>query len=158
MKRKMLITAVMAGFVLSACGGTAATTTTAAPPQTTAASASGVIEVTLADVDANTMLMTLSSATAPAGTVTFRVTNSGNVEHEFVVLKTELALADLPYDEAADEITEDAPDTPVVDEIEGVQPGETKELTVDLSAGHYALICNLEGHFRMGMKAEFDAS
>ena len=88
-------TVALIGLVVAACSSNSTTTTTA--PATTAAqsttteesaTASGTIAVTLADVDANTMLMTPNPDSAPAGEVTFDVTNSGNVEHEFVVIKT----------------------------------------------------------------------
>jgi uncharacterized cupredoxin-like copper-binding protein len=149
-------------ITLAACGGTAATTTAAAAPTTTGASATtlpaGTIKVTLIDVDAQTEAMTLSSDSAPAGTVTFEVTNTGNMEHEFVVLQTETMAADLPFDQAKDEVIEDSPGLTNVDEIEGIQPGETKTLVVDLTAGHYALICNITKHWREGMRADFSAT
>ncbi|MGZ4126505.1 MAG: sulfocyanin-like copper-binding protein [Actinomycetota bacterium] len=28
-------------------------------------------------------------------------------------------------------------------------------LTADLSAGHYALVCNLSGHYKAGMHVDF---
>jgi len=146
-------TVALIAFFLAACSGDSTTTTTSAAAATTAANASGTITVSLADVDANTMLLTPTPASAPAGEVTFEVTNSGSEEHEFVVVQTDLALDDLPFDEAADEVIED--ELTVVDEIESLMPGETKTLTVTLESGGYALICNLEGHFRKGMRSAF---
>jgi len=122
-------TVVMIAFFLSACSGDSTTTTTAAPT-TAAASTSGTIAVTLADVDADTMLLTPSPDSAPAGEVTFEVTNSGDKEHEFLVVKTDLAIGDLPFDTATDRVPEG--DVSVIDEIEGIMPGETKSLTVTL--------------------------
>ncbi|MGA9595544.1 MAG: cupredoxin domain-containing protein [Acidimicrobiia bacterium] len=145
--------ALIAFFVAACSSDSTTTTTTAAASSTTAANASGTITVTLADVDANTMLLTPTPTSAPAGEVTFEVTNSGDREHEFVVVQTDLALADLPFDAAADEVLED--EMTVVDEIGSIMPGETKTLTVTLESGGYALICNLEGHFRKGMRAAF---
>lgn len=139
-------------FLVAACSGDSTTTTTTAQSTTTAA-ASGTISVTLADVDANTMLLTPTPESAPAGEVTFEVTNSGDVEHEFVVIQTDLAIGDLPFDTEADEVLED--ELTVVDEIESIMPGETKTLTVTLDSGNYALICNLEGHYRKGMRSAF---
>jgi uncharacterized cupredoxin-like copper-binding protein len=156
MTRKSAVALIAMALIVAACSSDTTTTTTAADNATTAAAGStGAIAVTLADVDASTMLLTPTPSTAPAGEVTFEVTNGGNQEHEFVVLQSELALEDLPFDEAADEVLENDPAVTVIDEIESIMPGETKTLTVTLDAGTYALICNLEGHFRMGMASEF---
>jgi len=146
-----LATVAMIAFFASSCSGDSATTTAA--PTTAAANTSGTIAVTLADVDANTMLLTPSPDSAPAGEVTFEVTNSGEKEHEFLVVKTDLAIGDLPFDTATDRVPEG--DVTVIDEIEGIMPGETKTLTVTLESGGYALICNLAGHYRMGMRSAF---
>lgn len=154
MNRKLGVAFIAMTFIVAACSSDT-TTTTAAADNTTAAGSPGTITVTLADVDASTMLLTPSPSSAPAGEVTFEVTNSGDQEHEFVVILSELSLEDLPFDEAADEVLEDDPAVTVIDEIESIMPGETKTLTVTLDAGTYALICNLEGHFRMGMRSAF---
>lgn len=147
-------TVALIALLVAACSGDSTTTTTTASSTTAAAaSASGTIAVTLADVDANTMLLTPTPDSAPAGEVTFEVTNSGEKDHEFVVVQTDLAIGDLPFDEAEDEVIED--ELTVVDEIENLTPGETKSLTVTLEPGNYALICNLEGHYRMGMRSAF---
>jgi uncharacterized cupredoxin-like copper-binding protein len=83
----------------------------------------------------------------PAGSVTFSVTNSGKVEHEFVVLRTSDAPGALPV--KGGEASEDG----IVDEIQSVQPGAAGSLTVDLTSGHYVLICNLPDHYAAGMYA-----
>ena len=164
MTRRFSTVLVVMALLMAACSSNTATTTTtaegttAAGEGTTAAPAEGTVKVTLADVSATSMLLTPSPTSAPAGDVTFEVTNSGNVEHEFVVIKTDLSLDNLPFDDSADEVIEDGEGMTPIDEIEGIQPGETKTLTVTLEAGNYVLICNLEGHFRMGMKATFTVS
>lgn len=96
----------------------------------------------------------LSANTAPAGKVTFNVTNAGTMIHEFVVLKTDVQAADLPI--ANDEVTED--DYTVVDEVEDVEAAKSGTLTVTLEAGHYVLICNIAGHVRQGMATDFTVS
>ena len=40
-------------------------------------------------------------------------------------------------------------------EARGIKPGKTAKLKLKLAAGHYALICNLPGHFAGGMYADF---
>ena len=96
-------------------------------------------------------LIELSSATAPAGSVTFSVTNSGTMIHEFVVLKTDIQAADLPLTE--DEVTED--DYTSMGEVADLEAGASGEMTATLAAGHYAIICNLPGHVRQGMAIDF---
>ena len=86
---------------------------------------SGVIAV-----EAKEYTFTPSTVTVPAGAVTFAVKNAGNEEHEFEIFKGET----------------------VVDEIEGLVPGLTKDLTVTLEAGDYTFVCKLAGHEEQGMK------
>ncbi len=71
-----------------------------------------------------------STINVPAGSVTFAVKNAGNEEHEFEIFEGET----------------------VVDEIEGLVPGLTKDLTVTLAAGDYTFVCKLNGHDQLGMK------
>ena len=85
---------------------------------------------------------------AAAGNVTFRVRNSGNVKHEFVVLRADKPAGDLLKGEEADESGN-------VGELGDVAPGVSKTLKLNLKAGHYALICNLPGHYKAGQYADF---
>ena len=151
--------AAVAALFLGACSSsndTGSSPTTAVPtteaPTTAAPTTEGTpIAVLVGEIDVNTQYMTLDSATAPAGTVTFTVTNEGVKKHEFVVLAT-----DTPVDQLTvkgDEVVEDDYTSP--GEIGDLPPGDTLTLTVDLAAGPYALICNLKGHYRMQMYAAF---
>lgn len=85
--------------------------------------------------------------TVAGGPVTFNVSNAGKVEHEFVVLKTSKPASDLLKKGRADE-------TGNVGEIGSVKPGQTKTLKLKLAVGHYALICNLPGHYAAGQYAD----
>lgn len=163
-RRLLRLTAAVAlcGSVLAACGGdddtTAATTTevpAAAAPEP--AADPGTIDVTLVDVSSTQMSLIPSAASAPAGTVTFVVTNTGTREHEFLVLATDIPAADLPI-MSNDRIDEHGEGVENLGEIGSIKAGETKTLELDLAAGHYDLICNLVGHVRMGMVADFDVS
>ena len=42
-----------------------------------------------------------------------------------------------------------------VGEVEEIAGGRSKRLSLNLSKGHYALICNLPGHYAAGMRADF---
>jgi uncharacterized cupredoxin-like copper-binding protein len=98
-----------------------------------------------------------------AGEVTFSITNDGEETHEFVVIRTDLALLDLPTEDDGS-VSETGEGMEVIDEVEDLPSGESAELTVDLDAGSYALICNIveeengetESHFQMGMRTTFE--
>lgn len=111
----------------------------------------GGVSATLAD-----FTITLDSNSAPAGEVTFDVSNEAEQTHEFVVFQTDLPEDQLPtengdVDEAGEGVT-------LVDEIEDIEGGSSQSLTVNLDAGSYVLICNLPGHYQQGMHASFSAS
>src|SRR5262245_11036721 len=84
----------------------------------------------------------LDSASAPAGEVTFVTENVGADVHELVVLKTDIAHDMLPLG-ADGNVNEAAAGIKVAGEVEDIAPGKTEELTLDLEAGSYALICNI---------------
>jgi len=85
---------------------------------------------------------------APKGKVRFVVTNVGNITHEFVVLKTNKPAGNLLKGKEADESGN-------VGEIGGIPPGQARTLNLVLKRGHYALICNLPGHYIAGQFADF---
>jgi uncharacterized cupredoxin-like copper-binding protein len=92
-----------------------------------------------------------SAPKAAAGKVTFHVRNIGTVKHEFVVIKTNKPAADLLKGNAADE-------TGRVGEIDGLNPGRSGNLALHLKPGHYALICNQPGHYKLGQHIDFTVS
>ncbi len=137
---------LVVGTIAAGCSSGAASPT-AAPA--TSAAAGGSIAVELSE-----WKVVPASATAAAGSVTFAVTNAGTQVHEFVVVKTDLKADALPVvDNKIDETTL----TPV-DEIEDIAAGAAPTLAVDLDAGHYVLLCNIETHYAQGMHADFDVS
>jgi uncharacterized cupredoxin-like copper-binding protein len=99
---------------------------------------------------------------ADSGEITFAIDNEGGETHEFLVVEADSA-DDLPVDDdgAFDEAAfgEDN----VLDEVEDIEAGDTAELTLDLEAGTYVLLCNIvededgevESHFAEGMHATF---
>lgn len=96
-------------------------------------------------------------STASAGPVTFRITNSGGIRHEFLVVRTDVAPGELTVGDDA-RFSESNPVLTVVDEIPEWGPGQTKTLSVDLGSGSYQLVCNLPGHYRLGMWLGFTVS
>jgi uncharacterized cupredoxin-like copper-binding protein len=95
----------------------------------------------------------LDNSSAKAGDITFHIDNqAATVEHEFVVVQTDLASGDLPVGDDGN-VPED--DVTIIDEQEALQPGDVSDLTVNLPPGHYVLMCNLPGHYLLGMHTDF---
>jgi uncharacterized cupredoxin-like copper-binding protein len=85
---------------------------------------------------------------AASGKVTFNVRNTGAVTHEFVVLDTSKPAGSLMKGARADESGN-------VGETGDLKAGASKRLTLNLKPGHYALICNLPGHYAAGQHVDF---
>ncbi|HEV2685243.1 MAG TPA: sulfocyanin-like copper-binding protein [Actinomycetota bacterium] len=116
-----------------------------------------VVNIALGQSDAAHMFIHLSSSATPSGKTTFHVTNTDNVKHEFVVLKTDTPAANFPvtsFEGEADRFDEDAAGTNV-GETGDMEAGVVKDLVINLKPGHYAVVCNLPGHYRMGMHQDF---
>lgn len=104
----------------------------------------------------------LDKSSAPAGKVTFRIENTGEEVHEFVVLKTDLAPGQLPLDDKGN-ADEEANGVVAMGEVEDIEPGMSDELTLDLERGNYVIICNIttledgmaQHHYPLGMYTGF---
>lgn len=72
---------------------------------------------------------TIAFATNPvkAGSVTFVVKNDGAIEHNFVIEVARI-------------------------QIDGIQPGQSKQASANIRAGTYEVVCNIPGHKEAGMK------
>jgi uncharacterized cupredoxin-like copper-binding protein len=113
------------------------------------------------DVTLQEFAVSTSQTSAPAGDVTFDVTNDGpNDTHEFVVIKTGLGPTELPTDKTG-AVDEEGEGIEPVDEIEDIEVGDSQSLTTNLDAGTYVLICNIydekeqESHYQEGMRTSF---
>jgi uncharacterized cupredoxin-like copper-binding protein len=147
--------AAIAALVAACSGGGATPAPSLAPSLTAAPTASAAptapatrIEVKLTD----TLRIEPAAMTVPAGVrVTFVVTNTGAIKHEFVL-----------GDEAAQaqHETEMGGSMGMGEDEEmaiGVDPGETKELTVTFpSAASLIAGCHVAGHYAGGMKASVE--
>ena len=69
--------------------------------------------------------------------------------HELKIIKTDLAPDQLPVDGATAKAKEDGK----VAELLNVTVGEYRKLVVELTPGKYVLICNVAGHYQLGMRA-----
>ena len=80
-------------------------------------------------VEAKSYSFTPSTLSVPAGDVTFRVNNTSAEEHEFEVLQGDT----------------------LIGEVKGIAGGQSKDLSVALTAGAYQFKCLLNGHDQLGM-------
>jgi uncharacterized cupredoxin-like copper-binding protein len=95
--------------------------------------------------------ITVNVPSVKAGKIKIGVRNLGTMEHSFVVLKTDLAPDKLPVDGASAKAKEDGK----VGEIPSIPVGKSAAVTLDLTPGKYVFICNIAGHYQLGMHTGF---
>lgn len=117
---------------------TASAAATAAPP---------VVAVALKEFS-----VTPQNTSAPAGRVTLRVQNSGALQHELLVVRSDVAATALPLKDGKDL---DPSKVEVVAQTPPFDAGQSRELPVTLTAGTYVLLCNVSGHYLTGMAVAF---
>ncbi|WP_292369319.1 hypothetical protein [Mesorhizobium sp.] len=142
----------------------------------TAASATTAVDVRLWDQGAGMVMRTgmtyqapgldLSKATqgvrasrssAPAGVISFKVTNtSKDTVHEMIIMHLEDPAQPLPYVVSDAKVDESKADDR--GEVPDLAPGKSGTLTVTLEPGKYLLICNQPKHFAAGMWAPFEVT
>ncbi len=112
------------------------------------------------DIQASTVNYAIHMPThLSPGRHTVGVTNKGTVGHEFVIFKTTLPADQLPLDKSGD-VIEDSPQLQAVaDSGDALPPGKSKSITTeDLTPGHYVAVCNLPGHYQLGMYVNLTVS
>jgi uncharacterized cupredoxin-like copper-binding protein len=87
-------------------------------------------------------------SSAKAGAVTFKVKNTGEYQHELIVIKTNTKAAKLKTKGGSAVVTGK------LGEVE-VASGKATSLKLKLKKGHYALICNIGDHYSEGMHKDF---
>jgi uncharacterized cupredoxin-like copper-binding protein len=100
----------------------------------------------------------LDRASVPAGTVTFAVSNVGKMDHELIIIKTDLAANKLPLGREGDPTRVNEDKVGTVGEVADIASGKTKSGTFDLKPGRYLLICNQPGHFAAGQWIVFQVT
>jgi uncharacterized cupredoxin-like copper-binding protein len=141
-----VLTAAVMFLGLAACGSGSSSSSTSAATQPAGA---GPVKVTEKDFK-----LDLATTSAKAGKVSFSVHNLGPSEHEFVVFQTDLAPDKLPT-KSDGNVDEEGAGVKHIDEIGGIKVGKTEPLSIDLTAGRYVVICNLDGHYAAGMHEVF---
>ncbi len=125
------------------CSTAPAATPTAAPPQ--------VVNVSL-----TTYGFKFTGDKIKPGEVKFIVKNDAtDLQHEILLVKTDLALDKLPMSSDGTEVDENSKDYTKVGSVEDVEPGKGGEMTAKLDAGHYIYFCNKAAHYTLKMRGEF---
>lgn len=154
-----LVVVVALSILLAGCGGstsneasdqtqTGAATTAESSATTAAATVAEGTTVTVELGKPDEFSLVPSTTTVPAGAITFDSINDGKMLHEMVVVKTDKTPAELTMENG------EADEADAVGEAPDIEPGANKSFTVDLTPGHYILLCNLPGHYAGGMYAE----
>lgn len=84
----------------------------------------------------------------PAGETKIGVRNRGSQPHDLVVLRTDLEPDRLPYDAGRAKAGEPG----FSGRTSELRAGGTAALTLKLEPGRYVLICNVAGHYGLGMR------
>ena len=156
----MTAAVVTLSFLGVACGssssGSSGTTATTVAPGggggVTIPGATGTqVHVEATDQDQTHQSFKFDTTSVAAGKVTFTLKNSGNRQHELIVLKTDTPFDALTVNPADNKVSEDSS----VGEISETDAGKTGTVTLDLKPGKYVLVCNIEKHYAQGMKSAF---
>jgi hypothetical protein len=95
----------------------------------------------------------LSVAHVAAGPFALIANNRGASAHELVVFRTTLAPNKLPLGADGNVIETSPKLVKVADSAATVSPGQSRTLYTVLTPGNYVFVCNLPGHYRLGMRA-----
>lgn len=152
----LLSVLLIATLLFAACGGDddddddGGSTPTPTATATSAGGGSERVAVTLSEFEIES-----AAADVSAGEITFTVDNAGSLEHEVVVVRTDLAFDGQPVESALVPLDDAGFDGVVEGDTDPFSPGDERELTVTLEAGRYVLLCNVAGHYELGMRIAF---
>ena len=110
----------------------------------------GTVEVDLAE-----FTIALDSGSVSAWEVIFNVANTGEIPHEFVVVRSDLGATGLP---ATADGAVDASQVEFIGAIATFDGGASESVSLDLATGNYVLLCNLVdpiSHYANGMTTGF---
>ena len=104
-----------------------------------------------------TMGVTTDLPSMKAGDIKFEVTNtSRDMIHEMIVIPMADGEKEVPYNTDEVRIDEDA--AGAIGEVSELDPGASGSVTFRLKPGTYMLVCNLPGHYVLGMWTHFEVT
>lgn len=74
--------------------------------------------------------------------------------HEFDIYKSSLPLDGLPTN-SSQQVDEGSPMVEVIEASVPIPPGTSVTIVATLAPGHYYLVCNQPGHYKLGMRLEY---
>jgi uncharacterized cupredoxin-like copper-binding protein len=150
--KAVAIAGLFSGVALIGCGSSSKSGADATDEGVTVADSGGGVPVTIeaGDTSETAQYYKIDVTSVKAGKVTFTFKNTGNRQHEMIVLKTDEAFDALKIG-SDNRVSEDAS----IGEIAETDAGKTVTKTFDMAAGKYVLICNIEKHYGQGMRAAF---
>ena len=80
------------------------------------------------------------------------IRNVASMEHELKVIKTDVAADQLPIDGATAKASEQGK----VGEVLNIAGGASRKLVLELAAGKYVFLCNVAGHYQLGMRTALE--
>jgi uncharacterized cupredoxin-like copper-binding protein len=138
--RMKRLSAGIVTFALASAAGTAGAVTLLSTGSTP------VLKVTLKEFRVVSPVRQVAS-----GRVTFVARNGGETEHELVIVRAR------GRDRLPIKKHKAIEGNAVVGEVEDIAPGKTGRVTLKLKPGRYFLICNLVGHYQLGMRTTLRA-
>jgi uncharacterized cupredoxin-like copper-binding protein len=99
-------------------------------------------------VDMKEYSITLNVSSVKAGSVKFGIRNLGTMVHDFDLYKTDRPLGELPIDGGSAKVKMDG----LVKQMINISANRSTTLSADLAPGRYVIICNVAGHYQLGMR------
>jgi uncharacterized cupredoxin-like copper-binding protein len=143
-----MVLMIAGSALLLACGG-GGETASSSGAKSGGASAGGPLSVALSEWSVKP-----ASASVAAGRVTMKVTNNGATPHELMIVKTDTAHDKLEKGVGVADETK----YPPIARTKQLNNGQSEDLTAELAAGKYVLLCNVSGHYDLGMHTAFSVN
>jgi uncharacterized cupredoxin-like copper-binding protein len=154
-----VVVSICIGLLLAACSSSAKTALPSSAGSATSIAGSALATPTSTTAPAPRRLIVVehdfglatSTGTLSGGSVEFSIANQGPSSHELLAFRTDLPEDQMPLGPDG-RINEDAIPK-VVDTGTDIAAGTQRQLTAPLAPGRYVLVCNLPGHYKLGMHA-----
>lgn len=136
----------IATLLLSACGGDGNTSTTVKTITSETSDATSSI-VALKDFEIEPEFTSIS-----AGAIIFEVVNRGALDHEFIIVRTDTDFDKLPINSAVVPLNSASFNGVILRNTKILKSQEMESFKVALEPGRYVLLCNIPGHYELGMR------